>query len=132
MVRYRHGIDARTGRPLSGRAHLAQSIAKIVSTIPTERVMRLDFGMNPTRHIGRNISAALAAEFYRDAIVAIHRYEPEYRVRRLQLVSLDRIGGLSVLFEGSYYPEGRLGNYDIVEAVDLDIPLSIAELRGAA
>lgn len=132
MIRYRNGIDARTGKPLSGFAHLQQSIAKIVMTIPTERVMRLDFGMNPTRHLGRNISAALAAEFYRDVIVAVHRWEPEYRIRRLQLVTLDRVGGLGVLFEGSYYPEGRLGNYGIVEAVNLNIPLAVAELRGAA
>lgn len=132
MIRYRIGIDARTGRPLSGRAHLEQSIAKIVMTIPTERVMLLDFGMNPTRHIGRNISAALAARFYRDVIVAVHAYEPEYRIRRLQLVVLDRVGALGVLFEGSYYPEGRFGNYAIVEGVDLNLPLSVAELRGVA
>jgi phage baseplate assembly protein W len=132
MIRYRNGIEARTGRPLSGRAHLEQSIVKIVMTIPTERVMRLDFGMNPTRHIGRNISAALAARFYRDVIVAVHRWEPEYRIRRLQLVTLGRIGSLGVLFEGTYYPEGRFGNYAIAEAVDLNLPLSVAELRGVA
>lgn len=132
MIRYRNGIDARTGRPLSGSAHLQQSIGKIVMTIPTERVMRLDFGMNPTRHIGRNVSAALAAGFYRDVIVAVHRWEPEYRIRRLQLVTLDRLGTLAVLFEGSYYPEGRFGNYAIVEDVDLNLPLSVAELRGVA
>ena len=132
MIRYRNGIDARTGRPLSGRAHLEQSIKKIVMTIPTERVMRLDFGMNPTRHLGRNISARLAAEFYRDAIVAIHKWEPEYRIRRLQLVLLDRVGGLGVLFEGTYYPEGRFKNYDIAEEVNYNIPLALAELRGAA
>lgn len=132
MIRYRNGIDARTGRPLSGFAHLQQSIAKIVMTIPTERVMRLDFGMNPTRQIGRNLSARLAAEFYRDVIVAVHRWEPEYRIRRLQLVTLDRVGALGVLFEGTYYPEGRFGNYAIAEGVDLNLPLSVAELRGAA
>lgn len=132
MVRYRNGIDARTGRPLSGRAHLEQSIVKIVMTIPTERVMRLDFGMDPTRQIGRNLSARLAAEFYRDVIVAVHKWEPEYRIRRLQLVTLDRVGALGVLFEGNYYPEGRFGNYGIVEGVDLNLPLSVAELRGAA
>ncbi len=132
MIRYRNGIDARTGRALSGFAHLQQSIAKIVMTIPTERVMRLDFGMNPTRHLGRNISAALAAAFYRDVIVAVHRWEPEYRIRRLQLVALDRLGGFGVLFEGAYYPEGRLGNYAVVEEVNLSLPLAVAELRSVA
>lgn len=119
MIRYRTGIDARTGRPLTGFAHLAQSVAKIVTTMPTERVMRPLFGMDPTKHLGRNISAALAGALYRDLVEAVHRYEPEYRIRRMQLVSLDRKGGLGVALTGVYYPEGRFGNYAIEEPAEL-------------
>lgn len=131
-LRYRIGIDARTGRPLTGWPHCRQSVGKIVMTIPTERVMRLDFGMDPARRLGRNISPALAARLYSDVIEALRRDEPEYVVRRLQLVSLDRGGGLGLLFEGDYYPEGRLGNYGVIETRDFSLALAPAELRGAA
>lgn len=123
MIRYRTGIDARTGHVLVGFAHLEQSVAKIVMTMPLERVMLLDFGLAPTRRLGRNISRALVATLYGDLIVAIHKWEPEYRIERLQLASLDRVGGMGVYFEGRYYPEGRLGNYDVVESANLDISL---------
>lgn len=131
MTRYRTGIDATTGKVLTGYAHLVQSVDKIISTLPTERVMRLDFGLEPTRRLGRNISAALAATLYRDAITAIHKWEPEYRIVRLQLVGLDRIGGMSIYFEGDYFPEGRFGNYDLVEPANINIPLALTH-RGAA
>lgn len=132
MIRYRTGIDEKTGRPLTGRAHLEQSIAKIIMTIPTERVMRLDFGMDPTRQLGRNISARLAATLYREMITAIHKWEPEYRVRRLQLVNIDRTGALGVLFEGDYFPQGRLGDYSIVQPANINLPLALSDMRGAA
>lgn len=131
MIRYRTGIDASTGKLLVGYAHLAQSIDKIIMTIPTERVMRLDFGLDPARRLGRNISAALAATLYRDAITAIHTWEPEYRIVRLQLVGLDRIGGMSIYFEGQYFPEGRFGNYDLVEPANINALLALADRQAA-
>ncbi|MBY6244107.1 GPW/gp25 family protein [Methylosinus sp. Sm6] len=131
MIRYRTGIDAKTGKVLVGFAHLEQSVAKIVMTAPTERVMLLDFGFEPARRLGRNISAALAATLYRDLITAIHKWEPEYRIARLQLANLDRIGGMGVVLAGLYYPEGRFGNYDISEEANLNIPLALTH-RGVA
>jgi phage baseplate assembly protein W len=130
MIRYRSGIDQKTGRPLAGEAHLAQSIAKIVMTIPTERMMRLDFGMNPTRRLGRLVSAALAADLYRDLVTALLAWEPEFRVVTMRLVSLDRAGGLAVALDGRYFPEGRFGNYALERPAMFEIPLALGE-RGA-
>lgn len=131
-VNYRKGISATTGRPLTGAAHLEQSLVKIVMTIPTERVMRLDFGLDPTRRLGRNISPVLAATLYRDLVVAVHKWEPEYRIARMQLAGLDRAGGLALFVEGRYFPEGRLGNYAFWEPANFNLPLSAIDLRGAA
>ncbi len=114
-VRYRQGIDAGTGRLLTGRAHLAQSLAKIWTTRIGERVMLLDFGSNLRSHLAEDIGAPLVFAIYDDLTSAIYEWEPEYRVRDLQIVSLTRIGGLGVKHGGLYYPEGRFGNYDIVE-----------------
>jgi phage baseplate assembly protein W len=130
-VNYRIGISERTGRPLIGAAHLDQSLTKIVMTIPTERVMRLDFGLDPTRRLGRNISPTLAAQLYRDLVTAVHRLEPEYRITRMQLARLDRIGGLSLYMEGRYFPEGRLGNYAIWEPANFNFPITLAGRNAA-
>lgn len=114
-VRYRSGIDARTGGIITGRAHLAQSIATIWTTRMGERVMLLGFGSNLRSHLAEDITAGLALEIYDDLTSAIYRWEPEYRVAEMQLVTLTRIGGLGLRHAGKYYPEGRYGLYGIVE-----------------
>ena len=114
-IRYRTGIDARTGKLLVGKPHLAQSLAKIWTTRIGERVMLLDFGSKLFSHLAEDITGALALEIYDDLTDAIYEWEPEYRGVDFQLVSLTRIGGLGIRHGGNYYPEGRFGNYDIVE-----------------
>jgi len=131
VINYRRGISQTTGALLSGYAHLQQSLLKIIMTIPTERVMRLDFGLDPTRRLGRNISPLLVATLWRDFVTAVHAYEPEYRITRMQLVSVDRTGALAIYLEGRYFPEGRLGNYALEEPANFNIPLSLIR-RGAA
>ena len=111
-LRYRTGVDASTGRIITGRAHLAQSLATIWMTRLNERVMRLDFGSNLRSHLSEDVTPALALEIYDDLTTTAQRWEPEYRVREMQLVSLTRIGGLGLRHAGIYYPEGRFGNYD--------------------
>lgn len=114
-VRYRTGIDARTGRIIGGRAHLAQSLAKIWMTRIGERVMLLDFGTDLRSHLAEDVTGALALEIYDDLTTAVQRWEPEYRAVEMQLVNLTRIGGLGLRHAGLYFPEGRLGNVDLVE-----------------
>ncbi|QRE74382.1 GPW/gp25 family protein [Methylobacterium aquaticum] len=112
-LRYRQGIDARTGRPLAGAAHLAQSIEMIWATRLGELVMLLEFGANLRSHLAEDVTGALALEIYDDLTGAVERWEPEYRLREMQLVSLTRDGGLGLRHSGLYYPEGRLGNYAV-------------------
>ena len=115
VTRYRQGIDARTGALLTGRAHLAQSLAKIWSTRISERVMLLDFGSKLRSHLAEDLTLADVYGIYNDLTDAIYEWEPEYRVRDFQLVSLTRIGGIGIRHAGLYYPEGRFNNYDLVE-----------------
>lgn len=131
MVRYRTGTHHVSGQLLTGWAHVEQSVGLIITTVIGERVMRLDFGANTVRHLGRNLVAVTALAVYRDSVRAIHRWEPEYRVTRCQLVRLDATGGLALTTRGTYYPEGRLGNYDIAEPADAAIPLVAAQVLGA-
>lgn len=114
-VRYRSGVDRATGRIITGRIHLAQSLAVIWLTRLDERVMRLNFGSGLRSHLAEDVTTALALEIYDDLVTAAHRWEPEYRVSEMQMVTLTRIGGLGLRHAGTYYPEGRLGNYDLTE-----------------
>lgn len=114
-VRYRSGIDARTGRIITGRVHLAQSLATIWTTRIGERAMLLDFGTNLRSRLAEDIDGALALDIYDDLVTAVRRWEPEYRATEFQLVTLTKIGALGLRHAGLYYPEGRLGNFEIVE-----------------
>ena len=117
LPRYRVGSDRTTGRMLTGWAHCQQSVAVILSTQLEARLMRLDFGCELIGQIGKNLTELRVLQIYRSVVTAVHRWEPEYRIRRLALESVERVGGLSLRTEGLYYPEGRLGNYAIIETV---------------
>lgn len=95
-VRYRQGISAETGRPLVGAAHLAQSIAVIWSTRLLELIGLLEFGADLRSHLAEDVTGALALEIYDDLTTAVERWEPEYRMRELQLVRMTRDGGLGL------------------------------------
>lgn len=112
-VRYRTGIDGRTGKVLTGAAHLAQSLETIWMTRLDQLVMNLDFGSDLRAHLAEDLTPALALEIYNDLVVAAHKFEPEYRVDELQLVKLTEFGTLGLRHGGLYYPEGRFGNYSI-------------------
>ena len=114
-IRYRSGVDARTGLLIRGQVHLAQSVASIWSTRIGERIMLLPYGANLRSHLAEDITGALALEIYDDLTTAVIRWEPEYRVAEMQLVSLTRKGGLGLRHAGLYYPEGRYGNYSVQE-----------------
>lgn len=125
MIHYRVGIDRRTGKPLVGMAHVRQNVTRLVRTLPEARVMLLDYACDIPRSIGRNMVAVEVLDLYRRIVTAVHRWEVEYRIRRIQLLALERTGTVGLGFQGSYYPEGRLGNFTIVEPQPLD--LSFAE-----
>lgn len=132
MVRYRVGIDRSTGRPLVGMAHVRQNVTRLVRTMPEARVMLLGYSCDIARSLGRNLVPAEVLDLYRRVVTAIHTWEPEYRVRRVQLVALSRAGSLGLGFQGTYYPEGRLGNFRIAEPQGLDLSLVDTAVPAAA
>jgi hypothetical protein len=130
-IRYRAGIDQSNGQMLVGMAHVNQSIAKILTTLPLELVMLLAFGTNLIAEIGKNLYAGEALRIYSIVVGAIHKWEPEFRVNHVALVSATRVGGLALALVGTYYPEGRFGNYKIAEKASLNVPL-VAATQAAA
>jgi hypothetical protein len=122
-LRYRTGLDARTGQPLRGWPHVVQSLETIWSTRLDSRVMRLGFGSELFSRLGEDITPALALQLYTDLTVAAHAWEPEYRITSMQLVNLTSAGALGLRHSGIYYPEGRFGIFDFEEAVTAAVPL---------
>ena len=118
-IRYRTGINARTGKILTGPAHLAQSLSKIWQTRLDSRVMRLSFGADLRSALSEDLTPSIALLIYNEMVASAARWEPEYLITQLQLVTLQESGKLGIRHGGIYYPEGRFGNYDL--AVDLSL-----------
>lgn len=110
-LRIRSGIDARTGKVITGPAHLAQSLGKIWQTRINTRVMRLSFGSDLRSLLAEDLTPAIALLVYNELVASAARFEPEYRLTQLQLVKLTASGALGLRHGGIYYPEGRFGDY---------------------
>ncbi len=79
------GMNAHTGKALAGNAHLAQSIADILTTPVGSRVMRRDYGSNLPALIDAPANPATRALLYAATATALARWEPRIVVQRIQL-----------------------------------------------
>lgn len=77
------GMDATTGRPISGDAHETQSIARILNTPIGSRVMRRDFGSLLPDLVDQPLNPALLLKVYAATALALLRWEPRRRLRRV-------------------------------------------------
>ncbi len=80
------GMDASTGKPLSGDAHLGQSIADILSTPIGTRVMRRDYGSALFELIDAPLNALTKLRLFAATADAIRRWEPRLSLTRVALV----------------------------------------------
>lgn len=95
------GMDATTGKPLSGTAHLAQSIARILSTPIGTVPMARDFGSLLFELIDRPINASLTMLMHAATAVALRRWEPRITLTRVVLTAVDAASGkLTIAIQG--------------------------------
>lgn len=113
------GMSASTGKPLSDDAHLAQSLADVLSTPLGSRVMRRDYGSLLFDLIDRPINGALRMLLHAATAIAIRRWEPRLTLRRVQLSGNPAQGKLTIRIEGN-----RTDLPPANSAVALTIPLS--------
>lgn len=99
------GVDAQTGQPAAGEAHLRQSIRDILTTPIGSRVMRRTYGSRLFELVDAPMNAGTVADIVAATAEAIDRWEPRYRLRRVQ-VSAAGEGHVSLDLEGEYLPEG--------------------------
>ena len=77
------GMDARTGRPLDGSAHLAQSIRDILVTPIGSRVMRRDYGSELYQLVDQPVHDGTVLRLFAATAKALRRWEPRVRIERV-------------------------------------------------
>lgn len=79
------GMSKINGAALDGNDHIAQSIADILSTPIGSRVHRRDYGSLLFDLIDRPLNAATAGLLQAATALAIARWEPRLRLRKVQI-----------------------------------------------
>ncbi|WP_313221974.1 GPW/gp25 family protein [Stutzerimonas nitrititolerans] len=111
------GMSSRTGRTLSESAHLAQSIADILTTPIGSRVMRREYGSQLPDLIDAPFNDATRLQAYAATAMALMRWEPRIRLSRVQLSLGDRPGQAVLDLEGT--------RTDSNEPLSLRVPLAL-------
>ena len=100
------GVDATTGKPLEGIAHLRQSVRDILTTPLGSRVMRREYGSRLFDLVDRPLNAQTLVEIFAATAEAVLRWEPRLIVQRVQARSLSA-GSIEVDLEAIYVPTGQ-------------------------
>lgn len=100
------GMDAASGRPLSGLAHVRQSVRDILATPVGSRVMRRDYGSRLPDLLDAPLSAGLVMEVYAETAAALARWEPRFRLSRVRVAEAGA-GRLVLDLDGEFLVEGR-------------------------
>lgn len=121
----RSGVERATGRLLRGRAHAEQSVRVILSTYTGTELMRLDLGSDLRALRGENLTAVAVLRAYAEMVEAIHGQEPNVRIVRVRPDHLDgRAGAIAFRLDYRHYPYGHLGDYAVVEDLDMRVPVT--------
>ncbi|MDX2109210.1 MAG: GPW/gp25 family protein [Verrucomicrobiota bacterium] len=101
-----NGINAATGKRLSGYDHLAQSIRDILMTPIGSRVMRRDYGSRLHKLIGQGITAGNMIDVYAATAEALRKWEPRFQSSRFFAV-MPTPGQLEIDIYGIYKHTGE-------------------------
>lgn len=95
------GMDRRTGLPLSGVAHLRQSIEDILSTPLGSRRMRPEYGSSLRRYVDLPVNGGWKSAVQAEVARALGRWEPRLKLERVRVVAV--VGGqVSLQLTGAY------------------------------
>jgi phage baseplate assembly protein W len=102
-----NGMDATTGKPLSGNAHLAQSVTDILTTPIGSRVMRRTYGSLIPSLIDAPINAATPMLIRAATVLAIRQWEPRLSIARVRLFGAPAQGQLTIQISGQRSDTGK-------------------------
>lgn len=95
------GLDRRTGQPLSGVAHLKQSIEDILTTPVSSRRMRPEYGSNLRRYVDLPVNEGWKSAVQAEVARALGRWEPRLKLERVRVVAV--VGGQITLSLSGIY-----------------------------
>ena len=100
------GINAETGKALSGLDHLRQSIRDILTTPVGSRVMRRDYGSRLFQLVDAPVNRRTIVDIYAATIEALLRWEPRITPRRVSIAASET-GRVVIDLEATYTPTGE-------------------------
>lgn len=104
------GIDRRTGKVLTGWAHVVQSIEDILTTPVLTRVMRRLYGSDTPKLIDAPMNQASLLALYVAIAEALAAWEPRYELKHIGFTAASADGAASIALSGIYYPLGHKGD----------------------
>lgn len=114
----RTGIDATTGKVLTGWGHCCQSIDKCLRTRFASRVMHRHLGSRVPELQDANANALTIFETFgaiADALNDPDGGEPGFSLSTISLVEYGRSGRFAFILDGPFFPRGHLGDYTVRE-----------------
>lgn len=108
------GMNAQTGRTLSGIDHLRQSLLDILTTPIGTRVMRRDYGSRLYELVDAPMNSATLVALYAATAEAVARWEPRFRLQRVRVANAVP-GAVSLNLQGIYVPTGQTIQLDGIE-----------------
>jgi phage baseplate assembly protein W len=94
------GTNATTGKPLSGVAHIKQSIRDILTTRIGSRVMRRQYGSRLPELVDNPMGEFLRVELFAATAEALVKWEPRFRLDRVYLEDASKEGRIVLTLEG--------------------------------
>ncbi|QVM95606.1 GPW/gp25 family protein [Pseudomonas sp. SORT22] len=95
------GMDRRSGHPLSGIAHLRQSIEDILTTPLGSRRMRPEYGSKLRRFVDLPVNEGWKSAVQAEVARALGRWEPRLKLERVRVTAV--VGGqITLQLSGQY------------------------------
>jgi phage baseplate assembly protein W len=101
------GMDRHTGRPITGSAHLLQSVRDILTTPLGSRRERPDYGSTLPRMVDLPVTPGWKSSLQAEVARALGRWEPRLRLGAVAVESvLD--GSVALRLSGDYLGEAMI------------------------
>jgi phage baseplate assembly protein W len=84
------GMDRLTGKPLSGVAHLRQSIGDVLSTPVGSRRMKPEYGSSLRRYVDLPVTEGWKGAVQAEAARALGRWEPRVDLSSIRVIAVLR------------------------------------------
>ena len=108
------GMNATTGKPLDGIAHLRQSIIDILTTPIGSRIMRRDYGSRLFELIDAPVNRETLQDIYDATAEALITWEPRFQLMNVQ-VTQATLGKIELSLKGIYLPDGKAITFDGIQ-----------------